>query len=113
MDGALSGSWVAARYGLEPRRVEGMRRAGELLAVRGDDEFLYPAWQFGPEGPRPVIATVVREARAAGMSDEELLRLLEDREGLTGTRRLRDSLREGDARQVVAAVRARAGGPSR
>jgi hypothetical protein len=110
MDGALSGSWVAARYGLDPRQVEAMRRAGELLALWRDGDHVYPAWQFGPRGPRPEVAAIVRGAREEGLTDEELARLLDDREGLTGTRRLRDALRDGDAEHVLAAIRARAAG---
>lgn len=108
MAGALTGSWVAARYALEPRRVEAMRRAGELLAVRRGNEYLYPSWQFDVDGPRPVVAIIVAEARRAGIDDETLARILEEREGLTGGTRLRDALRHDDAARVLAVIRSRA-----
>jgi hypothetical protein len=111
VDGVLTGSWLAARYGIEPRRIEAMRRAGELLAVRRADEYVYPSWQFDARGPRPIVASIVVEARRSGLDDEELYRLLEGREGLTGGgRRLADTLREGDGAHVLEAIRSRHNG---
>lgn len=105
----LTGSWLAVRYAVEPRRIEAMRRAGEVLGVRRGDEYVYPTWQFDDRGPRAFVGTIVGEARRAGLTDEQLYRLLEEREGLTGDRDLlRDSLREGDASHVLATIRSRA-----
>ena len=106
MGGELTGAWVAARYAIEPRRVEAMRREGELVAVWRDGEYRYPAWQFGPTGPLAAIRDVAREARRHGIDDERLVRLLDEREGLTGQRRLHDALREGHTEPVLAAIRA-------
>jgi hypothetical protein len=103
--GELTGAWVAARYAIEPRVVEAMRREGELIAVWRDGEYHYPAWQFGPTGPLPGIGTVVAAARRRGLDDARLVRLLDEREGLTGQRRLHDALREGHSEPVLAAIR--------
>ena len=101
----MTGAWVAARYAIEPRRVEAMRRAGELIGVWRDGDYHYPAWQFGPEGPMPAIRDVVAEARRRGLDGGRLVRLLDEREGLTGHRRLHDALREGHTEPVLAAIR--------
>jgi hypothetical protein len=103
--GELTGSWVAARYGMEPRLIEAMRREGELLALWRDGEYHYPSWQFTPDGPLPAMRDVVTEARRRGMDGERLCRLLDERAGLTGDRRLRDALREGRVEPVLAAIR--------
>ena len=53
---SLSASWLAVRLGLEPRKIEAMRRAGELIAYRPDNahEYYYPVWQFDDDsGPAP------------------------------------------------------------
>ena len=44
----LPGTWLAERLAVDPLKIDAMRRAGELIAVRepGSDEWLYPAWQF-------------------------------------------------------------------
>ena len=44
-DDALSGSWLAARLGIEPRKLDTMRRGGQVLAVRspGSQEWRYPS----------------------------------------------------------------------
>ena len=54
-----------------------MRRAGELVAVRpaGSQEWLFPAWQFGPDGQvRPEVARVLEAARKHGLRPERLTR---------------------------------------
>jgi hypothetical protein len=40
----LPGSWLSSRLGVSPRAIEQLRDRGELFAVRGDGEWLYPAW---------------------------------------------------------------------
>ena len=76
-----------------------MRRAGELLGVRrpGGQDYLYPAWQFAPDGkPLPVVARLVRAGRGAGMSDERLYeRAREPRRASRADDRLVDALRDG------------------
>src|SRR5882672_4643665 len=62
---ALSASWLAVRLGMEPLRLEGMRRAGELIAHRptGAREHYYPLWQFDEEWQvLPIVPRLVREA---------------------------------------------------
>jgi hypothetical protein len=101
----MKGTWVASRYGIEPRRLDAMRRAGELVAFRDEDEWVYPAWQFDGRGPIAAIAEVGAEARRLGIGSDELARLLDSHSGLTGGRRLRDSLLDGNVEHVLAALR--------
>lgn len=107
---AYSGAWLAMKLGVEPRALDVKRRAGELLAVRDEDgtDFLYPVWQFDADGrPLPAVARAVGASRAAGLSDEDLLELLQRRDGMTGgRRRLVDALREGRADRVLEVIRA-------
>jgi hypothetical protein len=44
----LPASWLSSRLGVNLREIENLRERGELFAVRDRDEWLYPAWQFGP-----------------------------------------------------------------
>ena len=84
-----------------------MRRAGELLGVRrpGGQDYLYPAWQFAPDGkPLPVVTRLVAAGRGAGMSDERLYEVLASRAGLGGSDRLVDALREGRDDYVLGVV---------
>ncbi len=74
---SLSATWLAARLGTEPERVEVRRRSGELLGFRepGGQEFLYPVWQFDREGtPFGWVATIVEAAREAGCLGRAALR---------------------------------------
>jgi len=105
---SLSGSWLSSRLGVGTQRLDAMRRAGELLGVRkpGGYDFLYPAWQFGPDGkPLPVIERLVRAGRGAGLSDERLYEVLAARAGISGEARLSDALREGKDEYVLSVVR--------
>jgi hypothetical protein len=109
---SLTASWLAARLGTDPMRVDVMRRSGELLGVRlpGSYEYRYPAWQLGPNGkPLEVVAAIVAEARGAGLDDLALGELMERRLGLGGNRRLADVLRDGDEAHVIAAIRSAGG----
>jgi hypothetical protein len=105
---SLSGSWLSSRLGVGTQRLDAMRRAGELLGVRrrGGYDFLYPAWQFGPDGrPLPVIERLVHAGRGAGLSDERLYEVLASRTGIAGDARLADALREGKDEYVLSVVR--------
>jgi hypothetical protein len=107
-DESLSGSWLSTRLGVGTQRLDAMRRAGELLGVRrpGGYDFLYPAWQFTPDGqPRPVIPRLVQTARGAGMSDERLYEVLVGRTGISGDARLADALRDGRDDYVLTVIR--------
>lgn len=105
----IPGPWLAERLGWTPERIEAMRRAGELLAVRrpGSLEWLYPAWQFHRGEPRPGLARVIAAARGAGLDETALYELLTAPLGLRARngRRLADLLVEGRVDEVVAAVR--------
>ena len=108
-DESLSGSWLSTRLGVGTRRLDAMRRNGELLGVRrpGGHDFLYPGWQFAPDGtPRPVIRQLLKTSRGAGMSDERLYEVLAARTGISGAARLADALREGRDDYVLSVVRA-------
>jgi hypothetical protein len=105
---AVPGTWLAARMAVDPARIDAMRRAGELIAVRepGSTEWRYPAWQFDSGRPRPGVARVVVAARESGVDEARLYDLLTIPLGLRdGGRRLVDLLLEGRDDEVVAAVR--------
>ena len=62
LEESLSGSWLSSRLGIGTHRLDAMRRAGELLGVRrpGGQDYLYPAWQFAPDGtPLPIVPRLV------------------------------------------------------
>jgi hypothetical protein len=109
-DESLSGSWLSTRLGVGTQRLDAMRRAGELLGVRrpGGQDYLYPAWQFAPDGkPLPVVQRLVAAGRGAGMSDERLYEVLVSRAGLgADSARLVDALRDGRDDYVLGVVRA-------
>ena len=107
---ALPATWLSARLGIDPARIEVMRRGGELLAVRkpGSTEWRYPAWQFDGAKPRQGVARVVATARKCGIDDGRLYELMTGQLGLRDVGgRLADLLGAGDEDDVVAAVRAR------
>ena len=90
-------------------KINAMRRAGELLAVRpaGSHEWRFPAWQFGPDGRvRPDVERALATARQRGLRPEQLAELLERRSGMTGGGRLRDDLLAGRVNHVLAAISA-------
>jgi hypothetical protein len=110
-DESLSGSWLSTRLGVGTHRLDAMRRAGELLGVRrpGGQDYLYPAWQFAPDGkPLPAIKRLVQAGRGAGMSDERLYQVLAARSGISGSERLADALRDGREEYVLSAIRSSA-----
>jgi hypothetical protein len=106
---SLSASWLSSRFGIQPARIDALRREGSLFGVRlpGAREHLYPAWQFarGSAETKPEVRRVLTAAREAGLSEIELFRLLERREGL-GRERLVDALRAGRVDFVVAQIAA-------
>jgi hypothetical protein len=104
---SLSGSWLSSRLGVGTQRLDAMRRAGELLGVRrpGGQDYLYPAWQFAPDGKaRPIVPRLVAAGREAGLSDERLYEILASRTGISGTGRLTDAIREGRDDYVLGVV---------
>jgi hypothetical protein len=105
----LTAGWLAMRTGTGSARIEVMRRGGELFAVRppGGREYVYPSWQFGPDGQvRPIVPRIIAAARARGMGDERLNEVLNMRVGLGSDRRVLDLAREGDEDGVLRAIRA-------
>jgi hypothetical protein len=102
----LPGSWLSSRLGVNAREMEQLRRRGELFAVRGQDEWLYPAWQFGPGGSIPPgVRNAVKAARAVGLDEPRLVALLRRPVGLVGGARFLDLLFESRSDYVVDAVR--------
>jgi hypothetical protein len=103
---SLSDSWLSARLGVDRRRIDAMRRAGELIGVRepGGQAYLYPAWQFQGSRPRPVVPRIVGAAREAGLDDMRLYEVMTMRLGLGGERRLCDLVVAGEDDAVVAGV---------
>jgi hypothetical protein len=103
----LTASWLAVRLGIEPMRIDAMRRAGELIAVRepGSTEWLYPPWQFSGLTPRRAIRRIVSSAREIGLDETRLYDVLTAPLGLGGRRRLVDLLLEDRDEEVVEAVR--------
>ena len=104
---SLSGSWLAARLGVDTGRLDAMRRGGELIGVRlpGEQAWRYPAWQFKNGRPRPLVPAIVREARAAGLDELRLYEVMTMRLGLGGERRLADLLVAGEDDAGLAGVR--------
>ncbi len=103
----LTASWLAARLAVDPAKIEAMRRAGELIAVRepGSTEWRYPAWQFSEWKPRRVVPRITAVARETGLDETRLYELLTAPLGLGGRRRLVDLMLEGRDDEVVEAVR--------
>ena len=106
---AISASWLGSRIGIEPERLDVLRRRGKLFGIRppGGTEYLYPAWQFGADGkPLAFLPRLIEAARAANVDDDRLYELMSTRAGLLDHRRLADVLREGGEEHVIAAIRA-------
>ena len=105
----LAAPWLAARFGVDPARIDAMRRAGELIAVRepGSTEWRYPSWQFEGGRPRRDVARITAAARENGIDETRLFELLTAPMGLSGgdRRRLADLLVEGRTDEVVASIR--------
>ena len=89
----LLGTWLAERLAVDPLKIDAMRRAGELIAVRepGSDEWLYPAWQLEAWKPRRAVTRITAAAGEAGLDENAA--------------RLADLLADGREDEVVAAVR--------
>jgi hypothetical protein len=105
---ALTASWLSARTAIEPRRIEAMRRAGELIGVRppGAFEHYYPLWQFDESWqPLPAVRRVTQAARERGLDDNRLYQVLSARLGIGGNERLSSALRAENADRVIAAIR--------
>lgn len=108
-DRALTTSWLAAKLGTQSGRIDAMRRAGQLYAIRrpGAQDYLYPAWQFDESGrPLPFVERLIRTAREAGLDDRELDEVLNRRAGLVGGRRLVDLVGTGAEEHVLDVVAA-------
>lgn len=103
----LTTPWLASRLGVQSAHVDAMRRAGDLLGVpvRGTHVHVYPAWQFDRTGkPLAGIQRLIRVARAAGVDDQRLVRILDMRAGLTSGRRVVDELRGGNDEPALRAI---------
>jgi hypothetical protein len=104
----LPASWLASRLRVDSAEIARLREAGELYGVWSEsgNEWLYPAWQFGPGGSVPAgVREAVKAARAAGLDEARLVALLRRPVGLVGGSRLLDLLFEGRSDFVVDMVR--------
>jgi hypothetical protein len=104
---ALTASWLSTKWGVDTVRIEAMRRAGDLVAVRpaGSHEWRFPAWQFGDDGNvRPDVEQLLAAARVRGIGPERLGALLNRRSGLTSSERLLDDLLAGRLDHVIATL---------
>ena len=104
---ALSASWLSTRWGVDTVRINAMRRAGELLAVRpsGATDWLYPAWQFAVDGGvKPEVRRVLDLSRRRGLDGDALNTLLQRRSGMTSRSRLLDDLLAGRVDHVESAL---------
>ena len=106
--GCQPATWLAVRLAIEPAKIDAMRRAGELIAVRepGSTGWLYPPWQFDGREPLASIPRVVRAARDARIDEGRLYTILTARRGLTRSGAVYELLREGRVDEVVEVVRA-------
>ena len=105
----LPASWLASRLRVDTAEIARLREQGELYGVWSEtgNEWLYPAWQFGPGGKVPAgVREAVAAARAAGRTEARRVSLLRRRVGLMGGGRFLDLLFEGRSDTVVAAIRA-------
>jgi hypothetical protein len=106
--GVLTTSWLSTRLGIDPFRLQAMRRRGELVAYRpeGSQEYLFPAWQFDAElRPRAIVARLTALARERHLSAARLLEVLDARVGIGGEERLHDLIRAGEDDRVLETVR--------
>src|SRR6185312_17442601 len=107
---AFTTSWLAARLGADPARIDARRRAGELFAVptAGGLDHVFPAWQFAQDGePLPAVERLLAAAREAGMNDSQLYAFLNRRAGVGGPR-MWEFVRDGRADYVIASLRSAA-----
>ena len=100
----LSGSWLAQRFGVDPLRIDRMRREGELYAFRnGTGEWKYPSWQFEADGKtKPAVRRLLAAAHAQRIDALELDELLDKRVGLVGGTTIRELLVNGGEDRAVA-----------
>jgi hypothetical protein len=106
MTNALTTTWLAARLGEQPARIEARHRAGALVGIRRPDgQLVFPPWQFGPDGlPHPRLPELVAAARAKGLDDRRLDELVTRRAGLVGGTRPAEAARSGDLGPALRAV---------
>jgi hypothetical protein len=107
LERTLSAPWLSTRWGVDTVRINAMRRAGEVLAIRapGTTEWRYPSWQFDAQGNvRTDVRRLLGTARAHGLDGEALNEFLQRRSGMTGRARLLDDLLAGRIDHVEAAL---------
>jgi hypothetical protein len=103
----LTGSWLATRFGVDPLKIEAMRRAGELYAVRnGSGEWRYPSWQFEADGKtKPAVKRLLAAAHEERIDALRLDEVLERRKvGLVGGHSVREALLNGGEARALAEV---------
>jgi len=106
MHDSLTTSWLGIRLGRDPQTLDRLRKAGQILGVRRNGGYAFPAWQFDERGRvLEGIPQAIAAARSVGVTDHRLAQILQMRVGLGSDRRLVDSLREGNVTHVLGVVR--------
>lgn len=101
--GGLRLGEVARRMGVTPQAVHARRKRGTLLAVsQANGEWLYPACQFGADGPLEGLGTVLQAFEVRGPWTR-LAVLLAPADALGGRTPL-EALTRGDAAAAAEAV---------
>jgi hypothetical protein len=103
----MGGTWLAVSLGVDPRRIDAMRRAGELIAVRrpGSTEWLYPSWQIANGRVRDIVPQIVAAGRDRGLDEGGLYAALTARRGMAGDSSLADLIAADEGGQAVSALR--------
>ncbi len=104
--GAFTAPQVAKVLGSTRQTPHDRRSRGELLALKEDGVWLFPAWQFDAEGPDRVLPGLPRVLRALAVSDPAKIRwLAKPHPDLDGAAP-KDALREGMVEEVVSLAEA-------
>jgi hypothetical protein len=103
----VTASWLSVSLGIDPRRIDAMRRAGELIAVRaaGSTEWLYPGWQVAAGKVRDCVPLIAAAARDTGLDEAALYRTLTTKRGLSDGQTLAELIVADQGDQVVSALR--------
>ena len=103
-------SWLAARLGADPARIDARRRSGELFAVPTDGgrDHLFPAWQFDRDGALlPAVERLLAAAKSADFDHTELDAFLNLRVG-TGGPKMWELICAGREDYVISSLRSAA-----
>lgn len=94
----LTHAEAAARLAISPEAVDARREANRLLGVREGADWLYPAFQFGPQDQLELLPLVLEAY--AGSEPVGVLDILLAPDTSLGGRSLLEAIREGDRAAV-------------